>query len=585
MALDGLFLNRLLTESAEALTGSKINRVHQPDRNSVTLKLKSPVRGNCTLLLTAHPQNARIQFTEETFDNPRTPPLFAMVLRKHIEGGRIINVTQIGLDRVADFTIEARNEIGDITEKHLIIEIMGKHSNLILCDDSMTILAAIKQYGSSVSRYRQVLPHEPYILPPPSGKKNPFFLSEETFTDSLMENDLSLPFAKALLKTVEGISPQTAAEIVYRGGFRTDDTLEEAGAYEYRRLFEELQKLISADTRPAIISKDGTTRDFYFTPFEHDQGDLRFCDDLHELMDQYFIVKEKENAFLSRKTNLLKFIAQHRDKTAKKVSKQKDELEHAIDGEKYRVYGELLSANLYRVKNYAEETELENFYDNNASIVIPLKKELTAADNASYYFKRYNKAKASRNAILEHLEKNENDLAYLESLCYQCEAAVNDDDLAETRSELTHSGYIKERQKNKKEKFNAPLPPIRTEYMGYTILIGRNNKQNDRLTLKTAQKDDLWFHTKDIPGSHVIVQRKDGADIPDEVIYRAAQYAAYHSKAQNSSKVPVDYTEVKQVKKPNGARPGMVIYFEQTTVMAVPEKVPKTTAGKENTEA
>ena len=574
MALDGLFLNKLLTESAEDLIGAKINRVHQPDRNTVTLKLKSPRRGSCTLLLTAHPQNARLQFTDENFDNPRTPPLFAMVLRKHIEGGRIINASQTDLDRIADLTIEARNEIGDITEKHLILEIMGKHSNIILCDDTMTILAAVKQYGASVSRYRQVLPHEPYILPPPSGKKNPYFLTEETLTDHLLENDLSLPLAKAILKTVEGISPQTAEEIVYRSGAHPDIRLEDCGAYEFLRIFEELQHLISEEIAPAIIRKDGVTKDFYFTPYEHYEGQPLYCDDLHQLMDRYFIVKEKENAFASRKTNLLKFIAQHRDKTAKKVTKQKEELEHAIDGEKYRIYGELLSANLYRVQNFAAETELENFYDNNAPIVIPLKKEMTAADNASYYFKRYNKAKTSRNAISEHLKKNESDLAYLESLCYQCEAALNDDDLAETRSELIHSGYIKEKQKSKKEKFNAPLPPIQTEYQGYTILIGRNNKQNDRLTLKTAKKEDLWFHTKDIPGSHVIIQKKDAAPIPEEVIGRAAQYAAYYSKAQNSSKVPVDYTEVRQVKKPNGAKPGMVIYFEQTTIMAVPQKVP-----------
>lgn len=572
MALDGLFLNKLLTESAADLTDAKINRIHQPDRHTVTLKLKSHTRGNCTLLLTAHPQNARIQFTGESYDNPRTPPLFAMVLRKHIEGGRITNVAQTGLDRVADITVEARDEIGDIKEKHLIIEIMGKHSNIILCDESMTILAAVKQYGSSVSRYRQVLPHEPYILPPPSGKANPYFLTEEEFTEKLMENDLSLTTQKALLKTIEGVSPQTAAEIVYRAGCDGGFRLEEVGAYECQRLFEELQKLIADEDAPAIISENDTTKDFYFTPYYHYEDDIIPCENLHTLLDRYFIVKEKEGAFFSRKANLLKFISQHRDKTAKKAAKQQEELDHAIDGEKYRLYGELLSANLYRVKNFSEEVTLENFYENNAPITVPLKKELSAADNAGYYFKRYNKAKTSRNAISEHLEKNKGDLAYLESLCYQCEAAVNDDDLAETRSELIHSGYIKERQKNKKEKNNAPLPPIETEYMGYTILIGRNNKQNDRLTLKTAQKDDLWLHTKDIPGSHVIIRKKDGNDIPEEVIYRAAQYAAYHSKAQCSPKVPVDYTEVKQVKKPNGARPGMVIYFEQTTIMAKPEQ-------------
>lgn len=576
MALDGLFLNRLLSESAEDLMDAKINRIHQPDKLTVTLKLKSHTKGNCTLLLTAHPQNARLQFTEETYDNPRTPPLFAMVLRKHIEGGRITNISQTDLDRIADITIEARNEIGDIKEKHLIIEIMGKHSNIILCDDDMTILAAIKQYGSNVSRYRQVLPHEPYILPPSSGKTNPFFLSEEELTEKIMAHDLSLPLGKALLKTIEGISPQTSAEILYRAGIEENLLLEEMGIYEFRRIFEELQHLLNEVSAPAMVSIYGQMKDFYFSPQEHYLGEVEYCDDLHKLLDRYFGTKEKESAFSSRKANLLQFIARHRDKTAKKAEKQQEELEHAIDGEKYRLYGEILSANLWQVKNNIAEVTLENFYDDNAPITIPLKTELSAADNASSYFKRYNKAKAARNAIMEHLEKNKEELAYLESLCYQCETAINDDDLAATRSELMHSGYLKEKanQKKNKEKYDAPLPPIETEYMGYTILIGRNNKQNDRLTLKTAQKDDLWFHTKNIPGSHVILRRKDNGDFPEEVIYRAAQYAAYHSKAQTSPKVPVDYTEVKQVKKPNGAKPGMVIYFEQTTIMAEPIAVP-----------
>ncbi|MBQ1252630.1 MAG: NFACT family protein, partial [Firmicutes bacterium] len=398
MALDGLFLYKLLTETAEDLLDAKINRVHQPDRLSITLKLKSHTKGSCTLLMTAHPQNARLQLTNESYDNPRTPPLFAMVLRKHIEGGRITNISQNGLDRVADITIEARNEIGDLRERHLIIEIMGKHSNIILCDEDRTILAAIKQYGNNVSRYRQVLPHEPYILPPPSGKENPFFLTEEEFTEKLMDQNLALTIPKAILKTVEGISPQTAAEIAYRAGIENDFLLEEAGIYECQRIFEELQKLANEDIRPTLIKENGITTDFYFSPLAHYEGDAVAFDNLGELLDGYFGTKEKESAFFSRKTNLLKFISQLRDKTAKKAEKQEEELANAIDGEKYRLYGELLSANLWQVKNNIEEVTLENFYDNNAPITIPLKKELTAADNASIYFKRYNKAKASRNA-------------------------------------------------------------------------------------------------------------------------------------------------------------------------------------------
>lgn len=573
MALDGLFLNRILTEIAPALTDSKINRIHQPDKYTVTLKLKSHIRGTCTLVLSAHPQNARIHFTEFNYDNPQKPPLFAMVLRKHIEGGRITEVSQYGLDRVADFTVEARNEVGDLKQCHLLIEIMGKHSNIILCDDTYRILAAVKQYGSSVSRYRKVLPGEDYITPPPSGKANPLLLTEEEFAPLLWQQDNMLPLSKALLKTVDGLSPQTITEIIYRCNFETEPTVDELGEYELHRIWQELQNIIAAETVPTLARVNGIAKDFYYAPLLHYGETTETAADISLLLDSFFGIREQENAFLSRKSNLVQFITQHRNKTAKKVEKQEEELNHAVNGEKYRLYGEILSANLYRVDNYSEKVTLENFYDNNAPIEIPLKKELTAPDNAGYYFKRYNKAKVSRNAIQQHLTANKEELAYLESIAFQAEEALNDDDLAATRSELMHSGYLKERKTVKgKQKNDAPLPPIKTEYMDYTIYIGRNNKQNDRLTLKTAQKDDLWLHTKDIPGSHVIICKKPNTPIPEEVILRAAEYAAYHSKARESSKVPVDYTEVAQVKKPNGARPGMVIYFEQTTILVTPRK-------------
>lgn len=578
MALDGLFLNRILTEIQADLIDAKINRVHQPQDTVVTLKLKSRKRGNCVLLLTAHPQNARMHFTESSYDNPKTPPLFAMVLRKHIEGGRITEVSQIGLDRVVDITIEARNEIGDIEEKHVVIEIMGKHSNIILCDQNRVILAAVKQYGSAVSRYRQVLPHEPYMLPPPTHKLNPFLMTQEEFEAALLTKELHLPLTKAVLQTVEGVSPQTAAELVYASNLSASFLLEQAGAYELRCVFQQIQQLLTAETVPTILYNEEKTLDFYYRPLLHYQGLSREAADLSVLLDNYFGAKERENAFQTRKAALKKIIGQHQAKTAAKVEKQKEELCHAVDGEKYRLYGELLSANLYQVANYVEEVVLENFYDGNRTTKVPLRKELTAADNASRYFKRYHKAKTARNAIREHLAENENELAYLESLYYQCESAQNDDDLAETRSEVIHSGYLKAKKQTKGEKRDAPLPPLETTYMGYTILIGRNNKQNDRLTLKTAQKDDLWLHTKNIPGSHVIIRKKDGEEIPEPVILRAAQYAAFHSKAKESPKVPVDYTEVKQVKKPNGARPGMVIYFEQNTIMAEP--MPPVNEGK-----
>ena len=284
MAFDGLFLNRVLTEIEADLLDAKINRIHQPDGRTVTLKLNSHRRGSCTLLLSAHPQNARLQLSEVSRENPAKPPLFVMVLRKYIEGGRVVSLSQSGLDRVADIEIAARDEIGDKRVFHLIVEIMAKHSNVIFCDESMTILAAIKPYGSAVSRYRRVLPGDAYVAPPPSNKANPLLLTEEEFTDILLENDLEGSLRNALLKKIEGISPSTAAELIYRCGLPADFGLEEAGAYEFRNLFSCLKAFAAAESEPSLCRGGGRTLDFYFCPLLHYEAEPIPCSDLSDLL-------------------------------------------------------------------------------------------------------------------------------------------------------------------------------------------------------------------------------------------------------------------------------------------------------------
>ena len=570
MALDGLFLNRLLTELDGNLCGAKINRIHQPDKNTITIKLNQFQKGNFTLLISCHPQNARIQITEEILTNPQKPPLFAMVLRKHLEGGKILSLEQQGLDRVAILHIEGRNEIGEFERKKLILEIMGKHSNLILTNEKEEIIGAIKQYGSNLSRYREVLPHATYKAPPPQNKLNPFLMTEEEYAEQLFQQELSLPMERAIFQTIEGISPQTAAEILNRCGL-TGTLLDQAGSFELQKTFAAIKKLTECEIAPSIAIKNGKTKDFYFLPILHLSDEQIACDNLSTLLDLYFGRKERENAFESRRRNLEKQIESFRDRLAKKIEKQERELSHAIDGENYRRYGEILSAYIYQVPEHSAEVMLPDFYQQDTEIAIPLKPELSPAENAARYFRLYNKAKTARDAIKVHLSNNREELEYVESLCYAAANCSSDNDLQELKREMAVAGYLKESRMTKKEKGDVPLPPMETEYDGYTILIGRNNKQNDKLTLKTAAKDDLWFHTKDIPGSHVIIKKKQGQTIPDEVIAKAAQYAAYYSKAKEADKVPVDYTEVKQVKKPSGARPGMVIYFEQTTLFVRPE--------------
>ncbi len=569
MALDGLFYHKLLTELEPVLIGAKINKIHQPQATGITMKINSPQRGNCNLFLSAHPQNARLHLTEYPRENPQSPPLFCMVLRKHLENGRIISICQHGLDRVAEIEIEARNEIGDWERKTLIIEIMGKHSNLILLDQNKTILAGIKQYGSNVSRYRQVLPHTTYIAPQEQGKKNPFLLTEEELTSSLLENDITLSIDKALQKQVEGLSPLTAREIVKRSDL--DGAVESMGVYDFHRLFSSLADFSAAESQPTITISDEGLEEFYFLPLESFGENTLTFPSLSLLLDAYFKRKETANAFISRKRELLKNLQIKRDKLANKVQKQAEELEDAENGDRYRVFGELLSAYLFQVPNGEKEVVLENFYDNNAPLTIPLDPALSPQANAQRYFRLYNKKKTARDAIIQHLNTNREELTYLESLIAHGEMTEGAEELEILKEECQEAGYVKEKKRKNKEK-PGQLPPYRFTYQEYEISVGRNNKSNDRLTLKTAAKDDIWLHVKDMPGSHVIVHKKGKETVPDNVLQRAAQIAAWFSKGRQSANVPVDFTEVNQVKKPTGAKPGMVIYFNQTTLYVDPVK-------------
>lgn len=567
MALDGLFLHKLLTELAPTLTGAKINRIHQPEPYGVTLKLTSPQQGNCILFFSAHPQNARLHLTDYPRQNPANPPLFCMVLRKHLEGGRILSLHQHGLDRIVEIEVEARNEIGDKEKKILIFEIMGKHSNLILLNGERTILAGIKQYGTNVSRYRQVLPHIPYLAPQSQDKHNPFLLTEEEFSAALLSGATEAPIAAALQKKIEGLSPVTAREIVARSG--VEGMVETMGAYDYHRLFTALQDFAGAAPEPAItIAADGK-EEFYYLPLTSWGQRIVPFPAIGLLLDTFYQKKEAGNAFQSRKRELLKVLGQKRERLANTVHKQQRELAEAENGERYRVFGELLSAFLFQVPNGAETVSLENFYDGNAPIVIPLDPALSPQNNAQRYFRLYNKKKAAKDAIARHLQDNQKELAYLDSLIAHGELAQNGEELAALREECREAGYIKEKKRKIKDKPGV-MPPHQFFYEGYEILVGRNNKGNDRLTLKTATKDDLWFHVKDIPGSHVILRRKDKENIPGHVVQKAAAIAAWFSKARQSGNVPVDCTAVKDVKKPAGAKPGIVIFFNQTTLYVDP---------------
>ncbi|MDO4542153.1 MAG: NFACT family protein, partial [Bacillota bacterium] len=486
MPLDGLFLNKLLAELRPILTRAKINRVHQPDKHTITLKLNQNGIGNFNLVLSSHPQNARINVTTLGKENPQSPPLFAMVLRKHIEGGRIISVSQKGLDRVAEITVEGRNEIGEPALKKIFVEIMGKHSNTILTENNLEIIGAIKQYGENLSGYREVLPHCPYISPPPQNKADPFFISEEKLTEALLAQDTDKEAAKALCDAIEGISPQTAGEIVFRcrlENYRVDDL----GAYEYRKIYETLKDFTIAEPQGSIVITGSKAKDFYFFPLTYYKGEIDSYKSLSETLEEFFDRREQEAVFTSRKAAYSKTLNQAKDKLKRKIAKQEKELATAVNGDKYKLYAELLTAYLYQIPSHGQEVTLPNFYEEEKPVSIKLLPELSPSENAARYFHRYNKAKTAKDAIVTHLGANKEELIYLENLCYSLESAEDPKDLEVVREEAISAGYIRDKgnNKGKKKKVADALPPYQCEYEGYTILIGRNNKQNDKLTLKT----------------------------------------------------------------------------------------------------
>ncbi|MGG0594331.1 Rqc2 family fibronectin-binding protein [Bacillus altitudinis] len=561
MSFDGIFTYGMTNELQETLTGGRISKIHQPYKHELIFHIRSKGK-NHKLLLSAHPSYARVQLTEHHDDNPSEPPMFCMLLRKHLEGGFIERFEQIGLDRVIVLHVRSRNEIGVEQTRKLYIEIMGRHSNLILVEDETEqIIDGLKHLSPSVNSYRTVLPGHQYLLPPAQQKLNPFDVTKEDILKHLRFQEGKI--ANQIVDTFSGVSPLFAKEAVHRAGLANQETIPST-------LLEMFQLIQAHSFTPQLTRKDGKEY-FYLLELQHVDGDMKTFDSLSELLDRFYFGKAERDRVKQQAADLERFVVNEKKKNENKLKKLTRTLEESQNAHKYQLYGELLTANIYAIKKGDKEATVINYYDEEGGeITIPLKTNKTPSENAQAYFTKYQKAKNAVEAVNEQIERTHEEIVYFDELIQQLSSA-SPKDLEEIREELVEGKYLRPKQKRnaKKKKPSAIQLEAYESSQGVPILVGKNNKQNEYLTTKAAARDDIWLHTKDIPGSHVVIRHQ----APDEqTLLEAAQIAAYFSKAKESSSVPVDYTKIRHVKKPNGAKPGFVTYDQQQTLFVTPDE-------------
>ncbi len=562
MALDGMMLSLIKDELSFELKDAHINQIHQPSKDELVINFRTK-SGSKKLFLSCRADCARVHFTENAPENPPTPPMLCMLLRKRLCGARLIDVRQIEFERILFFDFEATNEIGDRERLTLCIEIMGRYSNIILIDEKGLVVDAVKRIDITMTKDRVVLPKIEYTIPQKQDKLNIVSDSIDDIVTAAKNSEKSLE--KAVLSCVQGISPIICREVEHR--VFEGSTLE-------NELADIAHILKEKNSTPTMVLKDENTPfDVAFVPITQYSDTLitRTYKSYSKLLDSFYYQRDMAVRMKQRSQDLHKLVSNLIERFSKKINIQKQELKKCEDRESLRIKGDLLQANLYKISKGAMFVEVENFYEENSPLLrIVLDPSITPAQNAQKFYKAYAKAKTAEQMLKIQIEKAELELSYMLSVQDFLNRATSDKELSQIRLELVEQGYIKE-HKNQKQKVPKALPPLEFKTSdGFTVLVGRNNKQNDVLTLKTAGKFDYWFHTKNIHGSHTIVLT-EGKEISDTAILEAAQICAYHSKGRESSQVPVDYTIVKNVSKPSGAKPGKVIYVSYNTVYVTPK--------------
>lgn len=570
MALDGLTLSFIKEEIAAAAVGCRVEKVHQPSREELVLILRGR-NGAHKLLLSARANSPKIHFTAFPPENPAKPPMLCMLLRKHLTSALLTNIRQEGLERALFLDFDATNEIGEPVKLTLCIEIMAQYSNIILINEQGNILDAVKRVDSETSSVRQVLPGLLYRLPPKQNKPDLTAKSGLELAKSAAEIQ-NKTVSSAILSCVQGLSPIVCRETAARA-LGEDKRTEFLSDRDIERLGLELESLKTVSPKPcAVIDPSGKPIDFSFYPITQygENAKIKYFDSFSQLLDDFYFEKDRIERTKQNSSELQKLVANLIARTAKKLDLQRAELEQCADREQLKINAELIAANLYQLKKGAPFYEVYNYYTNE-NIKVNVNPALSPNENSQRYYKEYRKAKTAEQKLTELISQGEEELAYLDTVADALSRAETTAQIAEIKQELTHTGYLKSKQKMG-TKAPKPLAPMEYESSdGFTILVGRNNEQNDRLSLKTAAKSDIWLHTQKFPGSHTVIVTQ-GKEPPESTLIEAATIAAYHSRARQSSGVPVDYTQVKNLKKPQGAKPGKVIYHVYNTVYVTPDR-------------
>ena len=576
MPIDAVFLESLRCELQEQLLACRVDKVQQPERDTILLSMRGP-NGGGKLLLTASPNHPRIQLTSLSFENPAQPPMFCMLLRKHLTGGRLVSISQPPLERLVELTFDCIDEMGTPCQKKLILEIMGRNSNLILTGADGRILDCLRRVDFEMSEQRQVLPGLYYHLPPTQGKCSPWDASEQDLLALLGAQKTQKMADSFLLETFGGLSPLLCRELAYTVFGQVDLDLSQLTDVQREdaagKLFDAFDQLHTGKRTPVILVRDERPWDFTCIP-------IRQYEDLiaqepqpsfSALLDTFYAKRDSLERMRQKTQALRKTLTNLHNRTARKLANQQKELEATFDREHLRRLGDIVTANLHVISRGQARLTAVDFYDPEMKeIDIPLNPAISPQQNAAKFYKDYQKAKTAEKVLTEQIAKGEAELSYLASVLDELSRVESERDMQDIRQELTEGGYLRETGQKKKMKLPASKPMVFRSSDGFEILVGRNNRQNDLLTCKLAQKQDIWLHTQKIHGSHVIIACAPEMP-PDRTVTEAMQLAVYFSQAREGQNVPVDYTRVKNVKKPAGAKPGMVIYDHYTTAVATPD--------------